>query len=70
MRLAPAHTLAGTSQLGEAAWDAQGNVTYAYSATPSQATCDTALANLTMHVASYNRTVLGLLANQRLGDLR
>jgi hypothetical protein len=32
--------------------------------------CDTAAANLTTHLNSYNSTILSLLVSQRLGDLR
>lgn len=62
----------GVAQLAEPSWDAQGNVTFTLSpagAIPA-AVCDTAAANLTAHLASYNSTVISLLANQRLGDLR
>jgi hypothetical protein len=58
------------TQYGDRTWDIDGNVTYSYTATPSAAQCTTAATNLTAHVASYNSTILSLLASQRLGDLR
>lgn len=61
---------AGVIQLGERAWDIDGNATYSYSLSPSQAECDTAVTNLTAHLNSYNSTILSLLSSQRLGDLR
>lgn len=62
----------GVDALAKPAWDAQGNVSYTVSpagAVPA-AVCDAAAANLTAHLAAYNSTVISLLANQRLGDLR
>jgi hypothetical protein len=61
---------AGVTELGERTYDIDGNATYSYSLTPSAAQCDTAAANLTAHLNSYNSTVLSLLTSQRLGDLR
>lgn len=62
---------AGIFQVADRSWDAYGNVTDTYYSAPvPQATCDTATANLTTHLASYNATIISLLASQRLGDLR
>lgn len=61
---------AAVTQYGDRTWDIDGNITYSYTATPSAAQCTTAATNLTAHVASYNSTILSLLASQRLGDLR
>jgi hypothetical protein len=61
---------ADVTQLGDRAWDIDGNATYSYSMSPSQAECDATVANLTSHLSSYNSTILSLLSSQRLGDLR
>lgn len=60
----------GVALYGDRSWDIDGNVTYSYAALPSAAQCSTAATNLTAHLASYNSTILNLLASQRLGDLR
>lgn len=51
-------------------YDSFGNATYTYSTTPAQSDCDAAITNLTSHRSSYNSTVMSLLVNQRLGNLR
>lgn len=76
-RLSWPHVLsAGISQLGDRTYDAYGNATITYTATPAadpvafQALCDKALTNLTNHKASFNSTVQKYLIVQRLGNLR
>jgi len=56
--------------LGVRTYDSLGNATYSYSASPAQSDCEAAVANLTAHRSSYNSTVMSLLVNQRLGNLR